>query len=98
MSTLTTTTFMFATKVCPKAPPGAVQPTNQIEGYVLWGVVVLMGISVIVALGAVIAGRVFGMPHASKVGVVSIVVVFIAAVGYLVLPGMVSGMLGKGCI
>ena len=98
MSTLTANAMVLVAKVCPKAPPGAVQPTNEIEGYVLWGVGILFGISVIVAIGAIIAGRVFGMPHASKVGVISVVVVFICAVAYLVLPGMVNGILGNGCI
>lgn len=98
MSALTATTIVLAGKVCPKAPPGAEQPTNQITGYVLWGVIILFGIAVIVGLGAVLAGRIFGMPHASKVGVISVVVVFICAVAYLVLPGMVNGILGKGCI
>src|SRR5680860_1245794 len=32
---------------------------------------------------AAVAGRVFSMPHASKVGVISIVVVFLAAIGYM---------------
>lgn len=98
MSTLTATSIMVASKICPKAPPGAVAPTNEITGYVLWGVITLFAISVIVAIGAIIAGRVFGMPHASKVGVISVVVVFICAVAYLVLPGMVNGILGNGCI
>jgi hypothetical protein len=89
---------VLAGKVCPVAPPGAEAPTQQIEGYVLWGVGILFGIAVIVAIGAIIAGRVFGMPHASKIGVISIVVVFVCVVAYLVLPGMVDTMLGKGCI
>jgi hypothetical protein len=38
------------------------------------------------------------MPHASKLGVISITVVFVAAIGYLVLPGMLNGVLGQGCI
>lgn len=97
-STLSANAMTLASRVCPVAPPGAVAPTNQIEGYVLWGVGILFGLSVIVALGAIIAGRVFGMPHASKVGVISVVVVFICAVAYLVLPGMVNGILGNGCI
>lgn len=96
--TASDTAIVLAVKVCPKAPPGAVRPTQQIEGYVLWGAGILFGISVIVAIGAVIAGRVFGMPHASKLGVISIVIVFICAVAYLVLPGMVDAILGKGCI
>lgn len=98
MSTLTANTIVLAAKICPKAPPGAEGPTNQITGYVLWGVITLFAISVIAAIGAIIAGRVFGMPHASKVGVISVVVVFICAVAYLVLPGMVNGILGNGCI
>lgn len=90
--------IVLAAKICPKVPPGARGPTNEITGYVLWGVIALFGIGIIVAIGAIVAGRVFGMPHASKVGVISIVVVFICAVAYLVLPGMVNGILGKGCI
>lgn len=84
--------------VCPKAPPGAQVPTDTITGYVLWGVGILFVVGIIIAIGAIIAGRVFAMPHASKVGVISVVVVFLAAIGYLVLPSMLSGLLGNGCI
>ena len=84
--------------ICPKAPPGAVEPTNEITGYVVWAVIVLFGLALIIGLGAIVAGRIFSMPHASKVGVISLVVVFVAAVAYLVLPGMLDGILGKGCI
>ena len=34
----------MAAQVCPKAPPGAVGPTNEITSYVLWGVIVLFGL------------------------------------------------------
>jgi hypothetical protein len=84
--------------ICPKAPAGAQVPTDTITGYVLWGVGILFVIGIIIAIGAIVAGRVFAMPHASKVGVVSVVVVFLAAIGYLVLPSMLSGLLGTGCI
>ncbi len=84
--------------ICPVAPPGAQVPTDQITGYVLWGVGILFLVGVIVGVGAVVGGRVFSMPHASKAGVVSVVVVFVAVIGYLVLPGMLSGMLGDGCV
>lgn len=87
-----------AAKVCPKAPPGAQGPTDEITGYVLWGVRILFGIALIVGVGAVVGGRMFSMPHASKVGVISLVVVFAAALAYLVLPGMLDGFLGKGCV
>ncbi|RHW28293.1 hypothetical protein D0Z08_04770 [Nocardioides immobilis] len=91
-------TVVLAAKVCPKAPPGAVGPTNEITGYVLWGVIILFGLGIIIAIGAIIAGRVFSLPHASKVGVISVVVVFACAIAYLVLPGMLNGILGRGCI
>ena len=93
-----TATASTVMAVCPKAPPGAAGPTNEITSYVLWGVIVLFGLGIIIAIGAIIAGRVFSLPHASKVGVISVVVVFACAIAYLVLPGMLNGILGKGCI
>ena len=94
--TVTATTVMAA--VCPKAPTGAQVPVDDITGYVLWGVIVLFGLGIIMAVGAIVAGRVFSFPHASKMGVISVVVVFGCAIAYLVLPGMLNAMLGKGCI
>lgn len=55
-------------------------------------------LAIIVGVGAIVAGRLFSMPHASRVGVISVVVVFVAAIAYLVLPGMLTGLLGVGCI
>lgn len=98
MESLSVTALEVAVKVCPKAPPGAVGPVNEITGYVLWGVIILFGLGIVIGIGAIIGGRIFSMTHASKVGVISIVVVFVAAVGYLVLPGMLNGILGQGCI
>jgi len=98
MNTVTSTAMVVVQAVCPKAPPGAVGPTNQLTGYVLWGVGILFVIGLVVAVGAILGGRIFSMPHASKVGVVSIVVVFVSAVAYLALPSMLNGILGSGCI
>jgi len=98
MNSMTTTALVVAQKVCPKAPPGAVDPTNQLTGYVLWGVGVLFLLGIIVGIGAILGGRIFSMPHASKVGVVSVVVVFVSAIAYLALPSMLNGILGRGCV
>lgn len=84
--------------VCPKAPPGAQQYVDDITGYIQWGVLAIFGIGIIVSIGAVAAGRMFAMPHASKVGVISGVVVFLAAIGYMVVPAMIHGVTGSGCI
>ena len=84
--------------ICPVAPPGAQQYADQLMGYVLWAVGLLFILGVIVGIGATVAGRVFSMPHASKAGVVGIVLVFAAIIGYLVLPGIVRAMTGSGCV
>jgi hypothetical protein len=80
------------------APGNAQTYVDQITGYVLWGVGILFLVAIVVAVGAIVAGRLFNMPHASRVGVISIVVVFLAAIAYLVLPGMLQSILNTGCI
>lgn len=85
-------------RICPQAPPGAQQYADQLMGYVLWAVGMLFVLGVVVGIGGAVAGRVFGMPHASKASVVGIVVVFVAVIGYLVLPGIVRAMTGSGCV
>lgn len=88
----------LAAKVCPKAPPGAQVPMNEMTGYVMWGVIALMGLGMLVGVGGIVAGRVFSMPHASKMSIIGICVVFGAAIAYLVLPGILNGIVGKGCV
>lgn len=85
-------------KVCPVAPPGAQQYADQLMGYLLWGVGLLFILGVIVGIAAIVGGRVFSMPHASKAGVVGVVLVFVAIIAYLVLPGIVRAMTGSGCV
>ena len=91
-------TVLLPLQVCPVAPGDAQKYIDQITGYVLWGVGVLFLLAIVVGVGAIVAGRLFSMPHASRVGVISVVVVFVAAIAYLILPGMLTGLLGVGCI
>lgn len=97
MKLLTRTTTVLA-QVCPVAPPGAQVYADQLMGYVLWGVIILFVLGVVVSIGAIVAGRIFGMPHASKAGIVGVAVIFLAVIAYLVLPGIVHTMTGSGCI
>lgn len=84
--------------VCPKAPPGAQVHVDTIMGYVLWGVGVLIAFGVFTSLGAFIGGRVFSMPHASKAGIIGMVVILVGVIGYFVLPPIVETMMGTGCV
>ena len=83
---------------CPVAPPGAQAYANQLLGYVLWGVISLFTLGIVVGIGAIVGGRVFAMPHASRGGVVGVAMVFLAILGYLVLPGIAAAMTGSGCV
>lgn len=87
-----------AATVCPTAPPGAQAHVNSIMGYVLWGVGILFVLGLVIGIGAVVGGRLFGMPHASRAGIVGLVMVFVAVIAYLILPGILSTMLGTGCV
>ena len=84
--------------VCPVAPPGAQQYADQLTGYVLWGVLALFVVGVVVSIGAIVAGRIFAMPHASKAGVVGLAVIFLAAIAYMIMPAIVSAVTGSGCV
>lgn len=92
------TAYSNVAAVCPVAPPGAQAPVDEITGYVLWGVIVMFAIGVIVLVGCVIGGIVFRMSHAAKGAVGGIVAMLVAAIGYLVLPGILDGILGSGCV
>jgi hypothetical protein len=50
-------------QVCPRAPGNAAQYVDQITGNVLWGVGVLFVVAIVVGIGAIVAGRLFNMPH-----------------------------------
>ena len=95
-----TTSLLAAviTQVCPVAPPGAQKYADQLMGYLLWGVGILFILGVIVGIAVIVGGRVFSMPHASKAGVVGVVLVFVAIIAYLVLPGIVRAMTGSVCV
>ena len=90
--------LLIPLQVCPVAPPGAQQYADQITGYVLWGVGILFIVGVVVAIGAIVAGRIFSMPHASKAGIVSIFVAMLTGIAYMVVPSIVASILGSGCI
>lgn len=85
-------------QICPVAPPGAQQYADQITGYVLWAVLALFVVGIVVSIGGIVLGRALSMPHASKAGVVGVLVVFIAAVLYTVVPSMISAITGSGCV
>ena len=98
MRTIGSYAAQLPAQVCPVAPPGAQAPVDQILGYVLWGVGIVFFLGVVLGVGGLVAGRIFGMPHASKIALSGLVTVFIAVIAYFVLPSVLDGLLGSGCI
>lgn len=90
--------LLLPLEICPLAPPGMQTYVDQITGYVLFGVGVLFVIGVVVSIGAILAGKIFAMPHASKAGVVGVAVVILAAVAYQIFPAIVAAIVGTGCV
>lgn len=98
IASLITRVLLIPLKVCPTAPPGAAKPMEQLTGYVLWGVIALFAVAVAVSVGAIVVGKMMNMPHASKGGVIALMVIALAAITYLAAPDIVNGILGNGCI
>ncbi|WP_077686839.1 hypothetical protein [Tessaracoccus aquimaris] len=86
-------------KVCPVAPEGAQTLVDQFLGWFSWALVwIAFPAGVLAAVAAVILGKVFSMPHVSKGGLIGVFVVLGAALLYLVIPGILAGFLGDGCV
>lgn len=84
--------------VCPIAPPGAQAHVDTLQGYLMWGVGILFILGAFVSIGAVAAGRVVNMPHASKAGVVGLAVIGVAIIAYFAVPPIIDAMMGTGCV
>jgi hypothetical protein len=83
--------------VCPEAPPGMQAFADQVTGWAKWGVLALLGISAVVSLGAILAGRIFSHPHASRYGAMGIAVVVMVAITYTVILVVLTSITGSGC-
>ena len=82
--------------VCPEAPPGTQAFADDVTAWVKWGVLTLIGISAIVSLGAVLAGRIFSHPHASRYGAMGVAVVVMVAITYTVILIILDSINGSG--
>ena len=85
--------------VCPVAPEGAQPLVDQFLGWFAWFLVWIgFPASILASIGAILIGKLFSMPHVGKGGLIGIFVVMGAALLYLVVPGIMAGFLGDGCV
>ena len=83
--------------VCPKAPPGMQGYSDQVTGWVKWGVLALIIIAALVSIGSILIGRIFSHPHASRYGAMGLGIVVLAAILYVTILGILGGITGSGC-
>jgi hypothetical protein len=86
-----------AAAVCPEAPPGMQPFADDVTAWVKWGVLALIGIGAVVSLGAVLVGRIFSHPHASRHGAMGVAVVVMVAITYTVILVILDSITGSGC-
>ncbi|RMB57844.1 hypothetical protein [Tessaracoccus antarcticus] len=85
--------------VCPVAPEGAQPLVDQFIGWFVWFIVwVGFPASILASIGAILVGKLFSMPHVGKGGLIGLFVILGAALLFLVVPGIVAGFIGNGCI
>ncbi|MBN9619636.1 MAG: hypothetical protein J0H43_07885 [Actinobacteria bacterium] len=91
------TGVLLAKGVCPSAPPGMQGYSDQVTGWVKWGVLALIIIAALVSIGSILIGRIFSHPHASRYGAMGLGIVVLAAILYVTILGILGGITGSGC-
>ena len=84
--------------LCPKAPTGVEPFVNDFQSWIQWGVLAIILMAAVAGAGMLVFGRVTGHPKGARLGLEVIMVVILGAVLYVIIPGIVTGITGKGCV
>jgi amino acid transporter len=88
----------LAAPVCPAAPsPDAQLWANNITGWVEWGVLAILGISVFASTGMLVWGRVTHHPKGARLGFDGLMICLVGAVLYVTGYTIITQIIGKGC-
>ena len=90
-------TVQLSAGVCPKAPPGMAKYTDEILGWVKWGVMSTEAILFFASVGMLVWGRVTHHPKGARLGFDGVLICLVGAVLYVVGPPILSSITGKGC-
>ncbi len=98
LSTRATGAALRAAQVCPEAPTGVQGYADDFTSWTLWAVLVILAIAAVAGAGMLVFGRLTGHPKGARLGLEVIMAVIGGAVLFVILPGIVSGITGKGCV
>ncbi|SMO56154.1 hypothetical protein [Propioniciclava tarda] len=90
--------FALIPLVCPTAPGGVTTYTNQIAANTLFVAQWMFGIAFVVCVILLLVGKAARMHHLTQGAAVGLAVVLLIAIIYVIFPGMLSGILGSGCV
>lgn len=84
-------------EVCPKAPPGLQSFADTLMGWTKWGVLAIILFAAFASIGAMVVGRLGGMPRMGQGGATGLAVTVIAAVLFVTIAGIIAALVGSGC-
>ena len=88
---------LLAAGVCPAAPPGLQVYSDQVLGWVKWGVLAVLAISFFASVGMLVWGRVTHHPKGARLGFDGIMICLVGSIIYAVGFVIISSITGKGC-
>jgi hypothetical protein len=88
---------LTAAGVCPAAPPGVQVYANEIQSWVKWGVLAIMGLCFFASVGMLVWGRVTHHPRGARLGMDGILICLVGAILYVVGYVIVQSIVGSGC-
>ncbi|MFJ2758763.1 hypothetical protein ACIO3S_24405 [Nocardioides sp. NPDC087217] len=83
--------------VCAKAPDGVETYVNDILGWVKYGVIAIIIGAGFASIGALVIGKLGSMGRAAQVGASGLMWTIGGAVAFVVIYGILSGIVGNGC-
>ena len=83
--------------VCAKAPTGVEGYVNQVLGWVKYGVMALIIGAGFASVGAMVVGKIGSMGRAAQVGASGLFWTVLGAITFVVIYGILTGIVGNGC-
>jgi hypothetical protein len=83
--------------VCAKAPDGVEPYVKDVLGWVKYGVLALIIGGGFASIGAMVVGKMGSMGRAAQIGASGLFWTVIGAIGYVVIYGVLNGIVGNGC-
>jgi hypothetical protein len=83
--------------VCAKAPDGVEPYVQDVLGWVKYGVIAIIIACGFASVGAMVVGKIGSMGRAAQVGASGLFWSVIGAIAFVVIYGVLNGIVGNGC-